>query len=157
MATLTQDQIKVLEQSRHRLVQLTRSLDSLITSLNQSNPFPPWYAPPTSHYHYRTQANQIHQGQLPIPSPHHLQQPLQRLRTPHLQPRPPLLPSRLPRPRIPNPHPIRHPPATPPHKTRSPRRRMGIARPRRRHRALRLNRRHDAAESERGWAGGENA
>lgn len=44
MATLTQDQIKVLEQSRQRLVHLTRSLGSLMTSLNQSDPLPPWYA-----------------------------------------------------------------------------------------------------------------
>ncbi|OQD70661.1 hypothetical protein PENDEC_c022G00469 [Penicillium decumbens] len=42
MATLTSDQIKVLEQSRQRLVQLTRSLGSLIASLNQSDPLPPW-------------------------------------------------------------------------------------------------------------------
>ncbi|KAJ5201902.1 uncharacterized protein N7498_006565 [Penicillium cinerascens] len=42
MASLTSDQIKVLEQSRQRLVQLTRSLGSLIASLNQSDPLPPW-------------------------------------------------------------------------------------------------------------------
>ncbi|KAJ5090640.1 hypothetical protein N7532_009324 [Penicillium argentinense] len=42
MATLTNDQIKTLEQSRQRLVQLTRSLGSLIGSLNQSEPLPPW-------------------------------------------------------------------------------------------------------------------
>ncbi|KAJ5812057.1 hypothetical protein N7474_008358 [Penicillium riverlandense] len=42
MSALTQDQIKVLEQSRQRLVQLTRSLGSLIASLNQSDPLPPW-------------------------------------------------------------------------------------------------------------------
>ncbi|KAJ5108081.1 hypothetical protein N7456_004756 [Penicillium angulare] len=42
MATLTQEQIKVLEQSRQRLVQLTRSLSSLITSLNQGDPLPQW-------------------------------------------------------------------------------------------------------------------
>ncbi|KAJ6104507.1 hypothetical protein N7523_010827 [Penicillium sp. IBT 18751x] len=42
MSTLTPDQIKVLEQSRQRLVQLTRSLGSLIASLNQSDPLPPW-------------------------------------------------------------------------------------------------------------------
>ncbi|KAJ6017820.1 hypothetical protein N7451_001199 [Penicillium sp. IBT 35674x] len=42
MSTLTQDQIKVLEQSRQRLVQLTRSLGSLIASLNQSDPLPQW-------------------------------------------------------------------------------------------------------------------
>ena len=46
MATLTSDQIKVLEQSRQRLVQLTRSLGSLIASLNQSDPLPPWCAAP---------------------------------------------------------------------------------------------------------------
>ncbi|KAJ5473287.1 Mediator complexsubunit Med8fungi/metazoa [Penicillium sp. IBT 31633x] len=42
MSNLTQDQIKVLEQSRQRLVQLTRSLGSLIASLNSSDPLPPW-------------------------------------------------------------------------------------------------------------------
>ncbi|KAJ5170386.1 uncharacterized protein N7500_003169 [Penicillium coprophilum] len=42
MSNLTQEQIKVLEQSRQRLVQLTRSLGSLIASLNQSDPLPPW-------------------------------------------------------------------------------------------------------------------
>lgn len=42
MSNLNQEQIKVLEQSRQRLVQLTRSLGSLISSLNQSDPLPPW-------------------------------------------------------------------------------------------------------------------
>ncbi|EAW10304.1 RNA polymerase II mediator complex subunit MED8 [Aspergillus clavatus NRRL 1] len=42
MASPSQDQIKVLEQSRQRLVQLTRSLGSLIGSLNQSDPLPSW-------------------------------------------------------------------------------------------------------------------
>ncbi|RAL15967.1 RNA polymerase II mediator complex subunit MED8 [Aspergillus homomorphus CBS 101889] len=42
MSTLTPDQIKTLEQSRQRLVQLTHSLASLITSLNQSDPLPSW-------------------------------------------------------------------------------------------------------------------
>ncbi|KAJ5731315.1 uncharacterized protein N7483_005823 [Penicillium malachiteum] len=42
MSTLSPDQIKVLEQSRQRLVQLTRSLASLISSLNQSDPLPQW-------------------------------------------------------------------------------------------------------------------
>ncbi|KAJ5156671.1 hypothetical protein N7492_009474 [Penicillium capsulatum] len=42
MAALAPDQIKVLEQSRQRLAQLTRSLASLITSLNQGDPLPPW-------------------------------------------------------------------------------------------------------------------
>ncbi|KAJ5996327.1 hypothetical protein N7522_007987 [Penicillium canescens] len=42
MSTLTQEQIKVLEQARQRLVQLTRSLGSLITSLHSSDPLPPW-------------------------------------------------------------------------------------------------------------------
>lgn len=43
MATLNQDQIKVLEQTRQRLVQLTHSLGSLVGSLNQSDPLPSWY------------------------------------------------------------------------------------------------------------------
>lgn len=43
MATLNQDQIKVLEQTRQRLMQLTHSLGSLAASLNQSDPLPSWY------------------------------------------------------------------------------------------------------------------
>ncbi|KAE8152623.1 mediator of RNA polymerase II transcription subunit 8 [Aspergillus avenaceus] len=42
MSAPKQDQLKTLEQSRQRLVQLTHSLASLITSLNQSDPLPPW-------------------------------------------------------------------------------------------------------------------
>ncbi|KAF7122438.1 hypothetical protein CNMCM5793_000463 [Aspergillus hiratsukae] len=42
MTSPNQDQIKTLEQSRQRLVQLTRSLASLIGSLNQSDPLPSW-------------------------------------------------------------------------------------------------------------------
>ncbi|GES62450.1 mediator of RNA polymerase II transcription subunit 8 [Aspergillus terreus] len=42
MATPSQDQIKVLEQTRQRLAHLTRSLASLISSLNQSDPLPTW-------------------------------------------------------------------------------------------------------------------
>ncbi|OGM47009.1 mediator of RNA polymerase II transcription subunit 8 [Aspergillus bombycis] len=42
MATPTHEQLKTLEQSRQRLVQLTRSLASLIGSLNQSDPLPSW-------------------------------------------------------------------------------------------------------------------
>lgn len=42
MTTPSPDQIKTLEQSRQRLVQLTHSLGSLITSLNQSDPLPSW-------------------------------------------------------------------------------------------------------------------
>lgn len=43
MTTPTQDQIKALEQSRQRLVQLTRSLGSLVASLHTSDPLPSWY------------------------------------------------------------------------------------------------------------------
>ncbi|BCR84014.1 RNA polymerase II mediator complex subunit MED8 [Aspergillus chevalieri] len=42
MTSLNQDQIKALEQSRQRLVQLTHSLSSLITSINTSDPLPSW-------------------------------------------------------------------------------------------------------------------
>ncbi|KAL3466031.1 mediator of RNA polymerase II transcription subunit 8 [Aspergillus heterothallicus] len=42
MTAPSPDQIKTLEQSRQRLVQLTHSLGSLITSLNQSDPLPSW-------------------------------------------------------------------------------------------------------------------
>ncbi|PYH93546.1 hypothetical protein BO71DRAFT_450672 [Aspergillus ellipticus CBS 707.79] len=42
MSALSKDQIKTLEQSRQRLIQLTHSLASLITSLNQGDPLPPW-------------------------------------------------------------------------------------------------------------------
>lgn len=42
MATLNQEQLKVLEQTRQRLVQLTQSLGSLSNSINQSDPLPAW-------------------------------------------------------------------------------------------------------------------
>ncbi|KAF3387097.1 Mediator of RNA polymerase II transcription subunit 8 [Penicillium rolfsii] len=42
MTTLTSEEYKVLEQSRQRLVQLTRSLGSLVASLEQGDPLPPW-------------------------------------------------------------------------------------------------------------------
>ncbi|KAJ5465079.1 uncharacterized protein N7458_000765 [Penicillium daleae] len=42
MAPLTSEEYKVLEQSRQRLVQLTRSLGSLVSSLEQGDPLPPW-------------------------------------------------------------------------------------------------------------------
>lgn len=46
MAPLTSEEYKVLEQSRQRLVQLTRSLGSLVASLEQGDPLPPWCAAP---------------------------------------------------------------------------------------------------------------
>ncbi|KAL4864605.1 mediator complex, subunit Med8 [Aspergillus spectabilis] len=42
MTTPSPDQIKTLEQTRQRLIQLTHSLGSLITSLNNSDPLPSW-------------------------------------------------------------------------------------------------------------------
>ncbi|KAF7715759.1 Uncharacterized protein PECH_006204 [Penicillium ucsense] len=42
MAPLTSEDYKTLEQSRQRLVQLTRSLGSLVSSLEQGDPLPPW-------------------------------------------------------------------------------------------------------------------
>ncbi|WEW59230.1 mediator of RNA polymerase II transcription subunit 8 [Emydomyces testavorans] len=42
MASLTHEQLKVLEQTRQRLVQLTQSLGSLANSINQSDPLPAW-------------------------------------------------------------------------------------------------------------------
>lgn len=42
MAALTQSEIKVLEQTRQRLSQLTNSLSSLKQNLLQSDPLPPW-------------------------------------------------------------------------------------------------------------------
>lgn len=42
MTTLTQSEIKVLEQTRQRLSQLTNSLNSLKQNLLQSDPLPPW-------------------------------------------------------------------------------------------------------------------
>ncbi|EPS30627.1 hypothetical protein PDE_05579 [Penicillium oxalicum 114-2] len=42
MAPLTSEDYKVLEQARQRLVQLTRSLGSLVSSLEQGDPLPPW-------------------------------------------------------------------------------------------------------------------
>ncbi|KAK2752599.1 mediator of RNA polymerase II transcription subunit 8 [Onygenales sp. PD_40] len=42
MSSITPDQLKVLEQTRQRLVQLTQSLASLINNINQSDPLPAW-------------------------------------------------------------------------------------------------------------------
>ncbi|OAX85610.1 hypothetical protein ACJ72_00024 [Emergomyces africanus] len=42
MASISPEQLKVLEQTRQRLVQLTQSLVSLINNINQSDPLPPW-------------------------------------------------------------------------------------------------------------------
>ncbi|KAK2738452.1 mediator of RNA polymerase II transcription subunit 8 [Myotisia sp. PD_48] len=42
MASITQDQLKVLEQTRQRLVQLTQSLGSLVNNITQSQPLPAW-------------------------------------------------------------------------------------------------------------------
>ncbi|KKZ64355.1 hypothetical protein EMCG_09671 [[Emmonsia] crescens] len=42
MASISPEQLKVLEQTRQRLVQLTQSLASLINNINQSDPLPPW-------------------------------------------------------------------------------------------------------------------
>ena len=42
MTTPSQDTLKTLEQSRQRLIQLTHSLGSLITSLNTNDPLPSW-------------------------------------------------------------------------------------------------------------------
>lgn len=43
MATINENQVKVLEQTRQRLLQLTHSLGSLTGSLQQSDPLPSWY------------------------------------------------------------------------------------------------------------------
>lgn len=42
MAAPTQEQLKTLEQSRQRLIQLTRSIGSLMQSLQRGDPLPPW-------------------------------------------------------------------------------------------------------------------
>ncbi|KAL1966414.1 hypothetical protein VTN77DRAFT_4556 [Rasamsonia byssochlamydoides] len=42
MATLNDNQVKVLEQTRQRLMQLTHSLGSLAASLQHSDPLPSW-------------------------------------------------------------------------------------------------------------------
>ncbi|EEH46986.1 uncharacterized protein PADG_03084 [Paracoccidioides brasiliensis Pb18] len=42
MASISPDQLKVLEQTRQRLVQLTQSLASFINNINQSDPLPSW-------------------------------------------------------------------------------------------------------------------
>ncbi|EAS30106.3 RNA polymerase II mediator complex component Med8 [Coccidioides immitis RS] len=42
MASLNQEQLKILEQTRQRLLHLTQSLGSLSNSINQSDPLPPW-------------------------------------------------------------------------------------------------------------------
>jgi hypothetical protein len=130
MASLNTDQIKVLEQSRQRLVQLTRSLGSLITSLNQSDPLPPWLAQlPDSNSKQTPRLTQPPQVLPPIPSKHYLQQPPQRLRTALRPTHPPLNPRRLPRPRIPRPDASKYSRTAPAHETRPPCRRLGRARP----------------------------
>lgn len=83
MSSLTQDQVKALEQSRQRLVQLTHSLSSLITSLNTSDPLPSWYLHRTSiatttitttrQRRKLLMRNEQIQVIPPIPSNHHLQ------------------------------------------------------------------------------------
>ncbi|OJD25160.1 hypothetical protein ACJ73_03477 [Blastomyces percursus] len=42
MASISPEQLKVLEQTRQRLVHLTQSLASLINNINQSDPLPSW-------------------------------------------------------------------------------------------------------------------
>ncbi|EFE41007.1 RNA polymerase II mediator complex component Med8, putative [Trichophyton verrucosum HKI 0517] len=42
MASLTQEQLKVIEQTRQRLVNLTQSLGSLVNNISQSQPLPAW-------------------------------------------------------------------------------------------------------------------
>ncbi|KAL1961078.1 hypothetical protein VTO42DRAFT_4966 [Malbranchea cinnamomea] len=42
MSVPSPDHLKALEQTRQRLVQLTQSLGSLVHSINQNDPLPPW-------------------------------------------------------------------------------------------------------------------
>ncbi|KAF3480898.1 mediator of RNA polymerase II transcription subunit 8 [Arthroderma uncinatum] len=42
MASLSQEQLKVIEQTRQRLVNLTQSLGSLVNNITQSQPLPAW-------------------------------------------------------------------------------------------------------------------
>ena len=44
MATLSQQDLKILEQTRQRLFQLTNSILSLQQNIVQSDPLPPWSA-----------------------------------------------------------------------------------------------------------------
>lgn len=44
MATLSPQDLKILEQTRQRLFQLTNSLASLQQNILQSDPLPPWSA-----------------------------------------------------------------------------------------------------------------
>ncbi|KAF3891420.1 Mediator of RNA polymerase II transcription subunit 8 [Trichophyton interdigitale] len=42
MASITQEQLKIIEQTRQRLVNLTQSLGSLVNNISQSQPLPAW-------------------------------------------------------------------------------------------------------------------
>ncbi|KAM5468321.1 mediator of RNA polymerase II transcription subunit 8 [Microsporum audouinii] len=42
MASISQEQLKVIEQTRQRLVNLTQSLGSLVNNITQSQPLPAW-------------------------------------------------------------------------------------------------------------------
>lgn len=44
MATLSEQDLRILEQTRQRLSQLTNSLASLQQNIVQSDPLPPWSA-----------------------------------------------------------------------------------------------------------------
>jgi len=138
MATLTSDQIKVLEQSRQRLAQLTRSLGSLIASLNQSDPLPPWCESMQSLQPRPSVKDNLTIKKIqvfsPITSKHYIKQSHQRLRTTLRPSRTPLYISSLPRTRIPRPHSIKHPRTTTTNKARPPSRRLGGTRSRSRDR-----------------------
>ncbi|EFR05398.1 RNA polymerase II transcription subunit 8 mediator [Nannizzia gypsea CBS 118893] len=42
MASISQEQLKIIEQTRQRLVNLTQSLGSLVNNISQSQPLPAW-------------------------------------------------------------------------------------------------------------------
>lgn len=48
MTAINDSQVKILEQTRQRLLHLTHSLDSLTGSLHHSDPLPSWYLLPYS-------------------------------------------------------------------------------------------------------------
>lgn len=48
MTAINESQVKILEQTRQRLLHLTHSLDSLTSSLHHSDPLPSWYSTSTS-------------------------------------------------------------------------------------------------------------
>jgi mediator of RNA polymerase II transcription subunit 8 len=56
MAAINESQVKILEQTRQRLLHLTHSLDSLTGSLHHSDPLPSWYNQPSLFHSQKEQS-----------------------------------------------------------------------------------------------------